>query len=340
MKKNILYLLLLIAVAATAYWFSQKNIDNTMADNPLTDFQVADTASIYKIFIADQNGQSVTMERNEGEFWSLNNKYKVRAHSVQLLLETFANAGVQTAVPKNFRETVIRNMASTQRKVMLFDKENEWIKTWYLGNPTKTNQGTYAILETPEHGLSSEPFVLEKRGFRGYLTSRFHTTVKDWRWRGVFYYPEMDIKSIEVIRPKEPEKGFKLTVNDIKTNDLELMDHNGESVKANLASLQLYLLKYKEVYLETFDPPLLDDAQEDSVAARVPDFRLNVKNHAGESTLIDLQYKRSLDNMRELDPLIPEIDPDRMFGSFNGELIQIQRHNFDEMLIDKAQLLK
>lgn len=331
---------MLCLVGGLAYWFTKKDTGNTMGENPLSNFEITDTASIQKIFIADLEGNNVTISRSEEGYWKVNNKYRVREHSFDLILETFAGVGIQSTVPKAMRNTVLRNMAVTQRKVMIYGENDKLIKTWYLGNPTKTNQGTYMILETPEEGLSTEPYIVEKRGFRGYLTNRFHTKVNEWRYKGVFIYPKMDIKKITVIRPKMPEKGFELKVNNLLKNELEMTNHEGDKVDVNPTAMQLYLLKFKELHLETFDPPLLNHFQEDSVAARIPDFRITVTNTTGVTTKIDLQYKPTLANVRLEDPTAPEVDPDRMFGVFNGETIQVQRASFDPVLMPLEYFLE
>ena len=51
-----------------------------------TDFAVADTSKIDKIFIADMDGKSVTLTRPEqGSLWDLNGRFKAREDAVTLL---------------------------------------------------------------------------------------------------------------------------------------------------------------------------------------------------------------------------------------------------------------
>lgn len=340
MKKNIILLVIAAALGYLAYTFYQKDTGNTIDNNPLTDFAIADTAEVYKIFIADDQNGTITLTRKGERNWLVDDKYKAKMGPVNLLLETFAGAGIQSTIPETQKEAVLRSLAITQRKVMIFGKNDEWIKTWYVGGATRNSQGTYMILETPESGVSSEPFIVEKRGFRGFLTSRFHTSMKDWRSLSVFEYPDMDIKKVSVIRPKSPEKGFEVNVKNIKTNDIELLDHEGKPMTVDPKILQLYLLGFQKMSLETFDPPLLDDAQEDSVMARKPDFRINVVDNKGNNTKIDLQYKGYPKGARLENPNLPEIDMDRMFGTYEGELIQVQRQMFDPILAEPQGLIK
>jgi len=87
MKKILLLLVLLLTLVAIIFYFYNtpgKTTLNKMESN----FAVADTAAINKIFIADKADSEILLERSAEGHWIVNNKYKVRPGSIQILLET------------------------------------------------------------------------------------------------------------------------------------------------------------------------------------------------------------------------------------------------------------
>ena len=61
MKRNRIAIILVILLGGASIWFVINNHNGTIKET-LTDFSVADTASINKIFLANKNGNTVTLE--------------------------------------------------------------------------------------------------------------------------------------------------------------------------------------------------------------------------------------------------------------------------------------
>jgi hypothetical protein len=206
--KNVLYLLLFVTIAASIYYLSRNEDSGTLSETTLTDFAISDTASIGRLIIDDGRNE-VDLKRGEGRYWTLDDTYIAMPHHIDIVLRTIHNVGVQSPVSKTAKKQVMKIILGDTRKVQIYDRQGVWLKTWYVGRSTRTNQGTYALLETPEGGLSTEPLVIEERGFRGYLTTRFHAIVKEWRWTGLFHYSELDFKRIKVETPNDPSLGIR-----------------------------------------------------------------------------------------------------------------------------------
>ena len=71
-KKQLLYLALIILMAALIWFLSSDSKSTISLEN---NFAISDTASVSKIFIADRNGTTITLNRNEKN-WVINNKYE------------------------------------------------------------------------------------------------------------------------------------------------------------------------------------------------------------------------------------------------------------------------
>src|SRR5689334_2350809 len=106
MKKNRLTILLAVTLVAIAAYFLLRNNLSTVRTED-RDFAIEDTAAITKIFIADRNNNSVTLDRKGAGTWQLNGKYETRTQSVSFILDCLKKIRVQSRVPKNSFNTVV-----------------------------------------------------------------------------------------------------------------------------------------------------------------------------------------------------------------------------------------
>ena len=71
LKKNFIYFAIILFMAILIWFLSNDNKSTITLEN---NFSISDTASISKIFIADRNGITITLNRNKNN-WLVNNKY-------------------------------------------------------------------------------------------------------------------------------------------------------------------------------------------------------------------------------------------------------------------------
>lgn len=335
MKKNLLFLAVFVGLAYAVYHLYSTTDNTSLGKKALSDFAILDTAQIGTIII-DDSRNVVELKRGEDKFWTLNDTLIAMPHHVELLMTTFAKVGVQSPVAKSMRQSAIRIIMGDTRKVKLLDREGNWIKTWYVGRSTQNNQGTYALLETPEDGLSDQPYVIEVRSFRGYLTTRFHAQVNEWRWTGLFNYEDLDFKKVNVETLRTPETGFSIEVKDRYAGDFIMKDHEGNVVEKPKAAIASYLGQYKMINVEHFEPDITP-AQADSILATVPSFRISVTDKADKVQSADIYFRKPPAALAgRMGDRTPEIDPERVFVYFNGDLTYGQRITFDKILFTIA----
>jgi len=331
MKKNyILILILVLLIGATAVVYFLKD-SNKVKQQAHYDFSIADTSKVDKIFITDSEGKSILLERVQGEeLWDLNGQYKARKDAVDLLLKTFLRVKMKSPVGQNSQENVIRQMLGTGRKCEIY-VDGQLNKTWYIGTSTRDHYGTYMLLETPNLGKSSEPYIMEMTGFAGFLSPRFFTNEEEWRYTGFFRYPNLEFNRVEVIHHRRPEQSFSILYNG--GNDLKMLDQNQAEVAVfDTSRVKEYLLLYKKVHFESYDSRL-SEAQEDSVINRGPDFTLKVIEKGGTEKYVQLFLMKAYRDLDDPEGNLYEWDPDQLYGSADGkDLVMSQHYTFDPLI--------
>ncbi len=312
-KKNIILLVLFLLLAGAAVFLYPKlSKKNSTGDNPFMQFSIEDTASISKVTIQDRNGNVALLERKEGTTdWTINKKYAARKDVIKLLLECFHDIRVRGNVPSKMRDNMMSVMATSAKEVKVYGKNNELLKTYFVGPNTQDHMGTIMLLETPEDGRSEDPYITHIEGFTGFLNPRFFTEEMEWRSTSVFYYPNNDIAEIEVLHMTDPASSFKLSY--LGNNKLKFERYlNGVLTPyAQLDTARAFdlLKRMKKVNLESYNT-LLKPTAADSIKNISPTFVLRVKNSGGSIRSLSLYLKKAKqltpDATGQLTPFDPE----------------------------------
>ena len=237
-RKNLIILLITIVLVAVAVVLLVNNRRSTF-DKEANDFMVADTASICKVFIADMNNNTVLLERT-ADGWTLNHDYRAHQSKINQLFNTLAKMSVRQPVAKAAHDGVVKRLASNGVKVEVYQDvytinigklklfpRVKRTKTFYVGDTTPDNMGTYMLSEGAERAM-----VVYIKNFRGYLSSRFSPLAGNWRDHTIFQTTLANIKSLKVEFEGEPEQDFEIEsvgrhdyqVRQLATNQLVAFD--------------------------------------------------------------------------------------------------------------------
>ncbi|MEM9024650.1 MAG: hypothetical protein AAGB22_12970, partial [Bacteroidota bacterium] len=119
MNKNLRLILVLLLLAAVAGYFFVNNSGGTLREE-LTDFAIEDTASITRIYLVDDGGRSVLLDRKGPNAWRVNDTWSARQDAVNTLLATIHQLRVKAPVPKGAFDRVVKNIASDHVKVEVY----------------------------------------------------------------------------------------------------------------------------------------------------------------------------------------------------------------------------
>lgn len=280
MKNNRLTLLLLLLLTAVAVYFFYTQKSGTIKKE-LSDFAVADTASIDKLFLADREGHKVTLLRKSAYEWTVNDKYQAKPEAINNLLYTIKALEVRSPVGRNMYNNTIKLMASKSTKIEIYEQGN-LVKTYYVGHPTMDNLGTFMYLEG-----SSVPFIMHIPGFNGYLTSRYFAEEQNWRDQGLLHTSPELIERVFISDLTYPDS----TLEVIKTKNNEYTLGNGKQTFSGFDKLKLnsYLSGASNIYFVKTDNEMTQD-QRDSIVKAGPFKILAVE--AGSKTLKANLYRK------------------------------------------------
>jgi len=315
-KKQLFYLALIILMAALIWFLSSDKKSTISVEN---NFAISDTASVSKIFIADRNGTTINLNRNEKN-WVINNKYVVRKDAINTILTTIKQIRIQRPVSKNAFDNVIKNLATTGVKIELYTNQETPNKTYTIGSSTSNHLGTYMFLAGSE-----TPFIVHIPSFNGFLSPRYgiqgnKISEKDWRTTNIFSLKAEKIARVIVNHIQQPKKSFTLT-----TDSMILLNNLGNKVSFNQENALQFLNAFKLINCESYK----DDKEKIEFATPLHELILNndtLRTYAiGNGKLV----KDKEDNFTVK----------RMHATFNnGELMLIQDYVFNKVLITIDQL--
>jgi hypothetical protein len=329
MKKNIIGLALLLLLGIIAYIAYQQRGKGTLKP-AMHDFAVPDTAAVTKVFLADKYGQNVLLERKGDKVWELNGKHKARKDLIDVLLKTIARVEMKAPVAESAHNTIVKLMAGKSIRVEIY-KGNKLVKTYYVGDATSDNMGTYMLLEG-----SSTPFICHIPGFYGYLTARYVTDATTWRDTEIFANRLTQIQELSIDYFDHPDKSFRIWKSDDGMYSLETLHPTPQPiVPFDTVEVMRYLLAYDNI---RFDKVMSYDAGKvDSIINSKPYYRITLKEPTGRV--------RSITTHRiPFDPESSEIvedelewDPDNVHGILHdnrSEVVLAQYFVLDRLTID------
>jgi hypothetical protein len=317
LNKNWFYLILGAVIILTIYLFNKDVKSTITTDN---NFNVSDTASVNKIFIADRSGATITLERVE-KSWTVNNKYEVRKDAISTLLSTINQIRIQRPVSNKAFEGVIKNLATTGIKVEIYTNNDTPFKTYTIGSSTQNHLGTYMLLDG-----AATPFIIHIPSFNGFLSPRYgvqgeRLNEKDWRATTVFKLKSEEIRIVKLNHIQRPEHSFTLT-----TKPMVLHDYKGNKLSFNQGKVLALLNSFKLLNCESFKD------EKAKIEFATPLHELIVNNDTLRTYAIgDITAKNKEENF----------NVKRMFATLNnGELMLIQDYVFNKVLINIAEIKK
>jgi len=331
MARTLLYLLAVLILGAGVWFFLFR--DHKVFNDQATNFTVRDTAAIGRIFLANNNGDRVSLDRTDTG-WLVDKQYPALEAHVQNLLRTLVSQEVQGPVPKKAFNTVVQDMAGNAIKCELYNRQGKLMRRFFIGLETYNYTGTYMLMDGAE-----APYIVQIPGFTGLLTPRYSPMPLFWRDRLVMNHPPADIQSVSVRYPLANINNFAVSWDGKDTNSLVVnlpAEMNFGGRKPITGKTRAYLNFYTNLYGEAY---LNGTAGLDTMLASVPlKGEVTIQPRQGAAEKIQLYYyplNRRSKNLANDDPDFEnQWDSDRYYAVVHGgkDTMLVQRRIFDRLL--------
>lgn len=328
MKRISTYLILLLFLAATAYFLVFKQESGSMNRADMA-FAVKDTASITKIEILSRTKKTLTLEKQAAGKWRVNQFYKASPELVSSLLETIKQVSVTFPVGEGAYKSVMKQFDKPTKIVKIYtDSQTEVFKEYAIGSTTSTGTGLFMLLKD-----SQQPYVVNIKGLDGNIMSRFSNQLEAWRDRLIFNYTADDIAKIEASYELNPERSFTLSAENNAYTIISPSKKIAENQRLNKPVAATYLNSFKRLYSEAYenDYPYID-----SIRTSKAYCRLKITDKNGKTKQLNVHHRdvnKRTKKQVDVNGVAMDYDSDRYFAFIEGrdDMFLIQEYVFGKV---------
>src|SRR5574343_972905 len=119
MRKNRLYIFILVVLLALATYLYIKKGGNGSIRSDKMAFAVEDTAAVDKIVISDKTGKVLSLTK-KNKIWYVSDSIRVRRDVIGVLLETIKRVEVKSPVNKTMRANLMKQLATGAVQVAVY----------------------------------------------------------------------------------------------------------------------------------------------------------------------------------------------------------------------------
>lgn len=327
-RKNIILIVVTGVILLAAGVVALLNWTKTSGNIFDSGYNVADTAAINKIFLADKQNNRVTLTRNSASSWTVDGKYAASQPMVNLLLQTLKDMRKRSDVNRNAVPNVIKDIAAHGIKVEIY-QDNGSKAVLYVGRETQDMLASYMLREDEE-----VPSIVHIPGFRGFLTPRFPTEPLKWRSHTVVDLDVFDIDRIELEIPSAPEESFAV-VHEGDDFHFELLQSHTRVAQFDTARVAQMLSSFKNLCFDEF-AAIVPNTFADSCVTGVPRTILRITDTKGEAHVLKtyIKYINPADIQTEEDQKFYDaFDVNRLYAILDQkDTVLIQYYVFDNIL--------
>ncbi|MDR2972525.1 MAG: DUF4340 domain-containing protein [Bacteroidales bacterium] len=343
-------LLAILSITVIVY----KKVDFKKSENSLklsTVFAISDTSTITRIFIADMYENQVLLSKTE-QGWIVNNQRPGSVFKIKDLIITLNSLQVLQPVAKPAQQSVIDMLAVSSTKVEVYAKQplfqlfgysffikERLIKTYFLGDATQTNLGSYALLQ----GMS-EPYIIYKPGFRGFVTPLFSPNPIDWFSPRIFGTKLTRIQTASFIDIENPNNTF--FVEKAGPRSFSLYDFQKNLILDYDTTLLINMLsEFRERNYEMFLSKI-SQSDKDSILQNF--FKIiSITDIDNQTTTLKLYHLIDTGSLYEdgdlVDEIYQEYNRDRCYATINDytdEIYTVQFFHFDRQIQPLSYFIK
>lgn len=307
MKNYLIYIAIII--------FIFLNSCSDLNDGLSGKFTIKDTTEISKIII-ENNKEKTILEKNNNNKWLVNSKFIARNQAIENLLLISNHIKIKNPVTKILHDSLNNELNKKGKIIKFYDKDNDLIKSWIIGNFDKNSGATYIKIEN-----SNKIYTAHVPGISKNLNKKLRTKELFWLTRTIFNYKYYQIKEIKVIYPDSLEISFHLKIDEKKV-ELYSLKTKELLPNINLKAVGRYLTYFENIKFETFLPEMTK-AEKDSMQAKTKHIiTVTGKNNIIKTLKTYEKYNKFGKDIHKINANINE----------NSEFVTLKYYNIDLIL--------
>ena len=224
MKKNVIYIAIILVLVTVAVIFYVKDEKSTLMPGS-SDFVLEDIQQVDSIFL-QQDSLQLTLNRKKDQ-WFINHTIPVRKPAISNFFNVLTSLRVEAPCRKETREEVLDLIHQSPVEVKIYDKGHT-IKHYLVEDSKYKKEITYMMMQN-----GSTPFIMNLPGYQGDIAKLYRLDLSYWRDKTFFSYSPIDIKRIEMHYPAESKVSFRLTYN---TEKFTLVNTDSDKALPTLSS--------------------------------------------------------------------------------------------------------
>ena len=240
MKKNLLYLSILVVLSGLTYYFVFTDRANEFSSKE-ANFTIKDTANITTIFLSSMKDENIKLDRTENA-WKLNDSLIPRMDAVNLLLATLYEQKVSNPVSLNVHDEAIKELSANSTKVEIYLKGKKEA-VFYVAKNQAANNLTYMLMEG-----AKRPFIIKLPLQNTFVGIRYMTGLSQWRTNQLFFSPN-PVEKIDVVYKDSTQYNFTVYNKD----SLMLESEYNTTNPLNRKRLSTYVGFYEKLYCYGFE---------------------------------------------------------------------------------------
>lgn len=312
MKKNLIYLLLLVGLAVVAYFALRKEKRTFSEDD--ANFQVTNVEDVTKIFLSDPSEENIKLSKTEDGTWMVNDSFRARQDWVAFLLDGLEKQNASQMVPQSMHNSTIKLLAGSSIKVEVYKGDKKSNSFYVAKEPGKDN--LTVMLNIREDGTNaSRPFLVKYGYTNNFLGVRYKTEIENWRDKRILFFPKDEMAKIEVRYPKKTSANYSLNLQPT-LSILPSSDSSGN--KVNKSRMKTYISFYENIFCTGFENDYI--LKDTFLNTFEPFAQVRVSNKNGDEQSLDLYYRQVTKGTHSVLKINgEEYDGDSFFGHLNKQ---------------------
>lgn len=245
MKKRILTYIAFLLMVAIALFVMLRNRKSTIRPDEMS-FSLEKPWMVDKIEIS-RKGNVILLEKAKNK-WQINHANPAKSETVEMFLRALGRISIISPASKTISDTITVKLLHEGIFLKLFHNEHI-IKSFYICYESKTVPGTYMM-----DSRMLKPYMVSLIGYEGdNIEKLFSLNPSAWRDNVLFDLKPVDIYSVELIYPKQPDESFKIINQEGKNPLLFALNSDIPEVKANKDDIRDYLSYFMAVRYANID---------------------------------------------------------------------------------------